>query len=113
MPKRVGITFDSNIINEKDFDSDSPTQIFIIEIISFILTKKDGLIYFTLMKIKKGDYLTLKVKDGKLNYFLNGVSLGDSYLINRSNISKELYLLIHRRNYFSDCQIIYLYELYD
>ena len=112
---RLGITFDSNIINEKDFNCDSPIYNIYYRGNRFYCYEKGWTdLFHSDTNIKKGDYLTLRVKDRILNYFLNGKSLADSYYINSSDINnKEMYLLIHRRNIINDCQIIYSYELYD
>ena len=114
-PIRVGITFDKNIIYEKTYSLDSPKYNIYYRGNRFYSYEKGWSDLFHSDKnIKKEDYLTLKVKDGKLSYCLNGISLEDSYLINSNDINnKEMYLLIHRKNKVNECQIIYLYELND
>ena len=113
-----GITFDSNIINEKD-DHNSPKYNIYnkYEGRSDFYTYKKGWIsnYFKLDKgIKEGDDLIIKLKEGKLYYLCNGESIGDSYSLDLDEINnKNMYLLIHRRNTSSECKLEYIYELID
>ena len=63
---------------------------------------------------EKGDDLIIKIKEGKIYYYINGESLGDPYPIKKSDIdSKNMYLLIHRRDPISQCELKYIYEIFD
>ena len=114
---RFGITFDPNIIKEKNYDMDDPKyNIYYLgqTMSSFYAYEKGWLIkYFKSdRELKNGDDLILKVKGGKLNYLLNGNSIGDPYILNKDIIdNKNMFLLIHRRNDKSECQLKYIYEL--
>ena len=114
---RFGITFDPNIIKETNYDMDDPKyNIYYLgqTMSSFYAYEKGWLIkYFKSdRELKNGDDLILKVKDGKLNYLLNGNSIGDPYILNKDIIdNKNMFLLIHRRNDKSECQLKYIYEL--
>ena len=114
---RAGITFDSNIINEKEYNEDSPKYNIYYKGLENFYTYKKGWIsnYFKLDKgYKNGDDLIIKLKDGKLYYLCNGESIGDSYSLDLDEIdNKNMYLLIHRRNNLSECKLEYIYELID
>ena len=112
---RVGITFDPNIINEKNADQDSPKYniYYLSQSLVFYNFGKGWINYSKLKKeIKEGDDLIINVKDGNLNFFLNGEFIMDSYPIEKEDIDKkDMYLLIHRRNKNSECELKYIYEL--
>ena len=115
---RVGITFDPSIIDEKNFNCDSPPyNIYTIgeSLRMFYTQEKNWFKYFnSKRRIKQGDSLTIRLKNGRLDYFLNGNSIGNSYIININEINnKEMYLLVHRRNFGTDCELKYIYELID
>ncbi len=115
---RVGITFDPSIIDEKNFNCDSPPyNIYTIgeSLRMFYTQEKNWFKYFnSKRRIKQGDSLTIRLKNGRLDYFLNGNSIGNSYIMNINEINnKEMYLLVHRRNYGTDCELKYIYELID
>lgn len=112
---RVGITFDPNIINEKKADQDSPKyNIYYLSQSLVLYNFGKGWINYSKLKkeIKEGDDLIINVKDGNLNFFLNGEFIMDSYPIEKEDIDKkDMYLLIHRRNKNSECELKYIYEL--
>ena len=114
---RFGITFDPNIIKEKNYDMDSPPyNIYYLgkSLSSFYAYEKGWLIKFFKpeRELKDEDDLILKVKDGKLNYLLNGNSIGEPFSLDNDKISsKHMFLLVHRRNDNSECQLKYIYEL--
>ena len=116
---RAGITFDSNIINEKVYDENNPKYniYYKYQGKQEFYTYKKGWIsnYFKLDKgIKEGDDLIIKLKEGKLYYLCNGESIGDFYSLDLDEINnKNMYLLIHRRNNESECKLEYIYELND
>ena len=115
---RAGITFDPNIINETDCHLDSPNYNIYYKGQSsgtFYYYKKGWIEHFNIGKsLKNGDDLIIKVKDGKLNYYLNDVSMGNSFPLKKSDIdNKIMFLLIHRRTKDSDCRLEYIYELID
>ena len=81
---------------------------------SFYAYEKGWLIKFFKpeRELKDEDDLILRVKDGKLNYLLNGDSIGEPFSLDNDKInSKNMFLLIHRRNDNSECQLKYIYEL--
>ena len=116
---RVGITFDPNIINEKDYDNDSPKYniYYKAQRSKTFYTYKMGWIqnYFQFDNgYKAGDDLIIKIKDGKLYYLCNGEPIGTYYQLNIDEIkNKNFYLLIHRRTNYSECKLEYIYELID
>ena len=115
---RVGITFDSNIINEKDGELDSPPYNIFYKsngAHKFYAYGKGWINLTTLNKLfKENDYLIMKVRDGKLSYILNGEDLGNSYGLNQKDIdSKKMFLLIHRREEESQCELKYVCEILD
>ena len=112
---RAGITFDPSVIKEKNYNWDSPNYniYYIAEETKYFYTNNNGwLKYFKLGKdFKEEDDLIITVKDGKLGYLLNGSSIGDSYPIEKEDVNKkDMYLLIHRRNKDSQCELKYIYE---
>ena len=110
---RIGITFDSNIINEKNKDLDEPPYNIYYKGKRFYTYEKGWSDHFkSEITIKEGDDLIIKVKDGNMSYFHNDVSLGDPYPINNCN-NKEMHLLIHKRKDNLNCQLLYIYELID
>ena len=115
---RTGITFEPNIINESDYDLNCPGyNIYYIlkDAKRFYTYDKGWFGYFKSEKgFEKGDDLIIKIKEGKIYYYINGESLGDPYPIKKSDIdSKNMYLLIHRRDKNSNCELKYLYEIFD
>jgi len=114
---RFGITFDPNIIKEIIYDQDCPKYdiYYLCEYLTSFYTYKKGWlqsIFKTDRKLKDGDYLILKIKDGKIYYLFNGNSIGDPYILDKDEIKdKNMFLLIHRRNKSSECQLKYIYEL--
>jgi len=115
---RIGLTFDSNIIKEaKDSNNPNYKIYYILQDMKAIYDyhKKDWIKYFDgKNKLKNGDDLTVILKDGKLEYLLNGETIGKPYILNSKDINEEtMYLLIHRRNSYSQCELKYIYELID
>lgn len=115
---RAGITFDPSIIKEKKYNLDSPNYNIYYKnqnSKSFYTNNKGWFEYFKLDKgFKEEDDLIITVKDGKLGYLLNGSSMGDSYPIEKEDVNKkDMYLLIHRRNMNSQCELKYIYETLD
>ena len=116
---RMGITFDSNIVKEKNIDNNSPLYdiYYIYEGLKNFYTYKRGWIHNVFKpgnELKSGDDLIMRLKNGKLSYLHNGVSIGDSYSLDINKINnKDFYLLVHRRNDYSQCQLKYIYELID
>lgn len=113
---RLGITFEPNIIEETKYDMDSPQyNIYYIgqHLNSSYTYKKD---WHSLFKsdreLKGGDDLILRIKDGNIYYLLNGNSISGSFSLDKDIINeKKMFLLIHRRNNKSECQLKYIYEL--
>lgn len=116
---RVGITFDPNIINETNYNIDSPKYniYYKNQNSNWFYTYENGWIedYFNNDEcLRDGDDMVIKLKKGKLSYYLNGKTMGKSYPLDISEINnKEIYLLIHRRDIESNCQLKYIYELFD
>ena len=115
---RVGITFDSGIINEKNNHLDSPKYVIYYKgqiSKAFYCYNKGWIDYFNIGKnFESGDDLIIRVKEGKLSYYLNNQSMGDSYPLEKEDIdNKIMFLLIHRRDSDSNCQLEYIYELFD
>ena len=112
---RAGITFDTNIINEKDYAIDSPPyNIYYQGAIKFYDYKKGWLNHFNLGKIKDGDNLIIKIMDGKLQFLLNNQFNDKYYPLKNDEINgKDMYLLIHRRNETANCELEYIYDLSD
>ena len=111
---RLGITFDSNIINEKRYYYDSPPYKIYYKGQRFYSYEENWIDEFISKSMSKGDEIIIKLKDGYLNYFQNGKSLGKSYPICKDFIkNNQMYLLIHRRNKNSECELISIYELMD
>ena len=115
---RIGLTFDDNIIREtKDSNSPNYKIYYVLQDMKAIYdyNNKDWIKYFDgKNKLKNGDDLTVILKDGKLEYLLNGETIGKPYILNSNDINEEtMYLLIHRRNSYSQCELKYIYELID
>ena len=115
---RVGITFDSNIINEKDGYLDSPPYNIFYKsngVKRFYAYGKGWIDLTTLNKcFKDNDYLIIKVTNGELSYILNGEDLGNSFSLNQKDInSKKIFLLIHRIETESQCELKYISEILD
>ena len=115
---RIGLTFDANIIREtKDSNSPNYKIYYVLQDMKAIYdyNNKDWIKYFDgKNKLKNGDDLTVILKDGKLEYLLNGETIGKPYILNSNDINEEtMYLLIHRRNSYSQCELKYIYELID
>ena len=115
---RIGITFDANIIKEtKDSNNPNYKIYYILQDMKafYDYHKKDWIKYFDGKdKLKNGDDLTIILKDGQLEYLLNGETIGKPYSVNSKDINEEtMYLLIHRRNTYSQCELKYIYELID
>ena len=114
---RFGITFDPNIIKEKDFDlNDPPYNIYYLYqgLTDFYTYEKGwlGQFFKSDRSLKGGDDLILKIKDGKIYYFLNGNFLGDPFILDKDKINNNnMFLLIHRRDGESECQLRCIYEL--
>ncbi len=61
-----------------------------------------------------GDELILKLKNGKLSYLLNGNYINGFFELNKDKINNNnMFLLIHRRDNKTECQLKYIYELID
>ena len=115
---RIGLTFDANIIREtKDSNTPNYKIYYVLQDMKAIYdyNNKDWIKYFDgKNKLKNGDDLTVILKDGKLEYLLNGETIGKPYILNSNDINEEtMYLLIHRRNSYSQCELKYIYELID
>ena len=116
---RFGITFDPNIIKEKSYGIDSPPYdiYYLGRSLTNVYAYEKGWInrcFRAERKLKDGDNLILKVKNGKLSYLLNGNSIGDPFELNKDKLNdKKMFLLIHRRDDISECQLKYIYELID
>jgi len=113
---RIGITFDPNIIREINDDNSPNYKIYYIHRdmrVFYDYHQKKWFRYFNGKNIlKNGDDLTVILKDGKLGYLLNGKSIGDPYIVNSKDLNGEnMYLLIHRRNTNSQCNLEYIYEI--
>lgn len=113
---RIGITFDPNISNEKNDYNEPKYKIYYIlqDLIDFYSYKNNKWEkYFNgKNKLKNGDDLIIIVKNRELKYLVNGKDLGKGYKINNEDLDKEdMYLLIHRRNQYSQCEIKYIYEI--
>ena len=115
---RIGITFDPNIIRETIDDNCPNYKIYYIHKdmrVFYDYHQKKWFRYFNGKNIlKKGDDLTVILKDGKLGYLLNGKVIGEPYVVNNNDLNGEnMYLLIHRRNANSQCELKYIYEIID
>lgn len=115
---RSGITLDSNIVNDTLDSNCPPYNIFyILENLQefYIGNKSSWLTYFNKKKLLlSGDFLNIQLKNGELRYFLNGEDLGKGYTIgNKLLKDNDIYLLVHRRNNKSKCEIVYIYDLTD
>ena len=113
---RIGITFDSKIANEKqDINSPNYKIYYLLQDMNtfFSYNENKWIKYFGGNNILKNeDDLTIILKNGELRYLLNGKDLGKSYIINDNDLDKEeMYLLIHRRNQYSQCELKYIYEI--
>ena len=113
---RIGITFDSKIANEKqDINSPNYKVYYLLQDMNtfFSYNENKWIKYFGGNNILKNeDDLTIILKNGELRYLLNGKDLGKSYIINDNDLDKEdMYLLIHRRNKYSQCELKYIYEI--
>ena len=113
---RIGITFDSKIANEKqDINSPNYKIYYLLQDMNtfFSYNENKWIKYFGGNNIlKNDDDLTIILKNGELRYLLNGKDLGKSYIINDNDLDKEdMYLLIHRRNKYSQCELKYIYEI--
>lgn len=116
---RTGITFDKSIANEtEDFNCPKYPIFYILENLSEFYEGEQGiwLTYFdSQTPLKADDYLNIQLKNGELRFFLNGNDLGKSYNLDKNILDKydEMYLLVHRRNEKSNCEIIYIYDITD
>ena len=116
---RIGITFDANIINETNYKNDSPKYkiYYKNQNANCFYAYERGWIenYFKNDEyLKDGDDMIIKLREGNLSYYLNGKSIGRSYPFDIEEINnKEIYLLIHRRDTESNCQLKYIYELFE
>ena len=114
---RFGITFDTNIIKENIYDIDCPSYniYYLYEgLYGFYSYEKGWLqnIFKSDRSLKGGDDLILKIKDGKIYYLHNGNSIGGPFILDKDKINNNnMFLLIHRRNKFSECQLKYIYGL--
>ena len=113
---RIGITFDPNIVNEKK-DKNMPQYriYYILQDLNdfYSYHEKKWKRYFGgRNRLKNGDDLTIILNNGKLKYLINGDDLGKEYTINNRDLDEEnMYLLIHRRNQYSQCELKYIYEI--
>ena len=113
---RVGITFDSNIINDKK-DNNSPNYkiYYILQDLNDFYSydnKKWNKVFQGKNQLKNGDDLTIILKGGELRYLHNGEDLGHSYKININDLNEnDIYLLVHRRNPYSQCELKYIYDI--
>jgi hypothetical protein len=113
---RIGITFDSNIVNEKkDINAPNYKIYYILQDLNnfFSYHERKWQKFFKFSnKLKNGDDLTIILNKGQLKYLINGEDLGKSYPIESSDLDEEeMYLLIHRRNQYSQCEIKYICEI--
>ena len=115
---RIGITFDPNVIREISDENSPNYKIYYIHRdmrVFYDYHQKKWFRYFNGKNIlKNGDDLTMILKDGKLGYLLNGKIIGEPYIVNSNDLNGEnMYLLIHRRNSNSQCELKYIYEIID
>ena len=115
---RIGITFDPDIIREINNDNIPNYKIYYIHRdlrVFYDYHQKKWFRYFNGKNIlKNGDDLTMILKDGKLGYLLNGKTIGEPYIVNSNDLNGEnMYLLVHRRNINSQCELKYIYEIID
>ena len=115
---RIGITFDPNIIREISDDNSPNYKIYYIHRdmrVFYDYHQKKWFRYFNGKNLlKKDDDLTIILKNGKLGYLLNGKTIGEPYIVNSQDLNGEnMYLLIHRRNSSSQCELKYIYEIID
>ena len=113
---RIGITCDKYIANYKKVDDDSPN--YDIYYIYKNLTR-----FYDLnggwndckgigRELQSGDYMVIKLYDGKMKYMVNEKQL--DFVVNISQYNdKEIYLLIHDRYLKSKCNIEYIAEIID
>lgn len=113
---RTGITFEKEIAEEKsDFNSPKYKIYYLLENMTELYCGEncEWLTYFPKgPSLKDEDYLNMQLLNGELKFFLNGEDLGKGYQINMTDKSyNDMYLLIHRRNTKSECEIVYIFDL--
>ena len=113
---RVGITFDPNIINEKsDLNSPEYKIYYILQDMNSFYSYHEKVwakFYNGKNKLRNGDYLTITLKKGMLRYSVNNEDLGKYYYINKEDLdNNDMYLFIHRRNQYTQCELEYIYEI--
>ena len=115
---RIGISLDTDIINEKNGCLDSPQY--------RIYYKSQGPRKFYSYEsgwervfnadrgFEKGDAVIMRLKNGEISYLINNEDIGRRFKMKIDEINNnEIYLLIHRREDTSQCEIKYIYELID
>ena len=112
---RIGISLDKDIIKDK-IDKNKPLYnvYYISEDLNQFYNLDNGwrsnVFKWDGEKLKKGDNLAIIFIDGNLAYSVNGKKLEGSVKVKEYD-KKEIYLLIHRRNTESNCQIISIEEI--
>ena len=115
---RIGISFDTDIINEKNGCVDSPKY--------RIYYKSQGPRKFYSYEsgwksvfnadrgFQKGDDVIMRLKNGEISYLINDEDIGRRFKMKIDEINNnKFYLLIHRREDTSQCEIKYICELID
>ena len=113
---RSGIVFGKEILEEpQDLNCPPYYLYYILENMSELYscdTHTWKSIFKNNQKLKDNDNLLIQLKDNKLKYFLNGIDLGDSFKIKMDDKNEnEMYLIVHRRNIKSQCELKYIYDL--
>ena len=113
---RVGITLDKEIINkQKDYDNPKYDIYYILQDLQRFYTLKEhwkNIFKGNNIGLQEGDNLTMILKNGIIKYSINGKELEGSVKIN-FNDKKDIYLLVHRRDEDSQCEIKSINEIFD
>ena len=113
---RVGITFDKEIVKDKT-DENKPLYdiYYILEDLKQFYDLSHGwrtnLFDYDKGKLKSGDKLTMTFKNGTLTYAVNENKINGSATVDVYD-KKELYLLVHRRDAKTICELLSIEEIF-
>ena len=113
---RVGITFDKEIVKDKT-DENKPLYdiYYILEDLNQFYDLSHGwrtnIFNYDGGKLKSGDELTIIFKNGKLSYEVNEIKIKGFVDVEVYN-KNEYYLLVHRRDAKTICQILSIEEIF-
>lgn len=113
---RTGIVFGREILDEGADCNCPPYKLYyLLENMSELYScdTKSWITFFDKdEKLKPNDNLLVQLKNKELKYFLNGKDLGGSFKIKTQDKNEnDMYLIVHRRNKKSQCELIYIYDL--